>query len=536
MTNGALIRFSEIAQMLSQQYQGIELILRNDGYVDALEEHRSARRSTSQNQILFYCDRKPDPAFFQREDLAYLLLPAAWLTERESFLAAHERLNLILLGEEAPESAVVLNALCNFFLRRASLMTHLHHLWELAASAEDLKTILTKGTQLFERPFQVFSPKFNLIAFSEHPDFSDIGVEEMNRRGKFSDEVMESYAENNYIHRLKGADSIVCLQHRGRSHDSVWRRILSVDGRHLGYLTTFSDLGKPLSVSDVMIINSLSHVVAHFLSIKDDLQEINVLKFEQQVVSALEEHISNAPGFLTALRSNSGLRWDRFQLFTIRVGGEPDDNTPYEYISSRISERIPNSRCMVYKQELLLLVSLDEDSVLEQLETRLQELLVPLRLEGGASAVYTDIFQLKLAYQESSRAMEVGSILDPDRGFYSWEDYLPYYPIHMYGQSGDLYKLCDPRVMSLFRYDRENKTSLLETVRAYMNCRCRIMETAIRLDVHRNSLYYRFNMINNIVGVDLNEIDEETYLSFRHSLNVLEYLKMIPFQRRHSRV
>jgi DNA-binding PucR family transcriptional regulator len=55
----------------------------------------------------------------------------------------------------------------------------------------------------------------------------------------------------------------------------------------------------------------------------------------------------------------------------------------------------------------------------------------------------------------------------------------------------------------LLQQDDPRITDLLATVQCFFDCSCSIRATAQRLDVHENTVRYRFARVKNITGLDI---------------------------------
>ena len=58
---------------------------------------------------------------------------------------------------------------------------------------------------------------------------------------------------------------------------------------------------------------------------------------------------------------------------------------------------------------------------------------------------------------------------------------------------------------ALIKYDKDNNSDLLKTLKVYLNNNCNIIKTAEELNSHRNTIKYRLNRIMEITNEDLND-------------------------------
>lgn len=75
--------------------------------------------------------------------------------------------------------------------------------------------------------------------------------------------------------------------------------------------------------------------------------------------------------------------------------------------------------------------------------------------------------------------------------------------------------VCHPAIMQLIQYDRENESNFLETLQVYLKNERNITKTAQELHIHRNTLIYRINRIeDSILGTTLDNQELRDSLSF----------------------
>ena len=72
--------------------------------------------------------------------------------------------------------------------------------------------------------------------------------------------------------------------------------------------------------------------------------------------------------------------------------------------------------------------------------------------------------------------------------------------------------LLHPALNIIERYDRENQTDLLRTLKVYLENDCNAQKCGRLLFLHRNSLVYRVHRIQEISGCDLSDPTERSYL------------------------
>jgi purine catabolism regulator len=75
-------------------------------------------------------------------------------------------------------------------------------------------------------------------------------------------------------------------------------------------------------------------------------------------------------------------------------------------------------------------------------------------------------------------------------------------------------------IMKVIEYDKENDSAYFETLEAYCNCGKNVAKTAEVLYVHKNTITYRIQRIQEMTGVDFD--DAQSWLHICMSLALME--------------
>jgi purine catabolism regulator len=128
------------------------------------------------------------------------------------------------------------------------------------------------------------------------------------------------------------------------------------------------------------------------------------------------------------------------------------------------------------------------------------------KLSAGLSGILTTLTQWPQGYQDALQAMEVGERLN-------LLDVVEFNSLGIYrllGQLDDVAavrEFCDDVIGPLVRYDRDHRSSLVLTIEQYFNHHGNVSQTAESLFIHRNTLLYRLDRIQDLTGHDLDQSD-----------------------------
>jgi len=100
--------------------------------------------------------------------------------------------------------------------------------------------------------------------------------------------------------------------------------------------------------------------------------------------------------------------------------------------------------------------------------------------------------------------------------------------IRSYEERGVAAEFCQYVLGTLVDYDRAHNADLLHTLRVYFRCNGNAIEAARQLFLHRNSLQYRLDRIEELLACDLK--DPQTRLSLNLAVEMAELLQQLPDQ------
>lgn len=191
----------------------------------------------------------------------------------------------------------------------------------------------------------------------------------------------------------------------------------------------------------------------------------------------------------------------------------------------------PGDNTTILGEEILILVSSDYSTCpltcnMQDFENFLQKydanamISNPSKTARGLRVMYLQcrgVFEvaLKVRYQNTNR-------------YLYFERFLPYYIIHLCAQQAkaaygtdDVVFMSHPGVLAVTRYDRTNNGDLRDVLFSYLMNRCSISRTAKALYMHRNTIIYKINRIEEILGQPID--DPYTRHSLIFSCMIIRY-------------
>jgi len=126
----------------------------------------------------------------------------------------------------------------------------------------------------------------------------------------------------------------------------------------------------------------------------------------------------------------------------------------------------------------------------------------------GIARPHTGLEGLRVAYREAEQALAIGRHLHGGGHATSFSELGAYRLLFALRDSPELAEFCRESLAPLIEYDSRNGTELVKTLDAYFANGTNLQATADALFLHRNSLAYRLRRIEEVCGVDLDDIED----------------------------
>ena len=126
-------------------------------------------------------------------------------------------------------------------------------------------------------------------------------------------------------------------------------------------------------------------------------------------------------------------------------------------------------------------------------------------LMGGISGPANTLSEWPSSYNQALQAMQLGERLKLTNQFVEFGSLGIYRLLYDLEELPGVRKFTDEIMQPLIEYDSQNRGSLVKTVEAYFDHHGNISQTAESLFVHRNTLLYRMERIEELTGLNLDQ-------------------------------
>ncbi|MDS0525724.1 helix-turn-helix domain-containing protein [Clostridium sp. SHJSY1] len=207
------------------------------------------------------------------------------------------------------------------------------------------------------------------------------------------------------------------------------------------------------------------------------------------------------------------------------------DNFGLKDLIKRFKNILGNCISTYYKDMIVFLISNDtEEVVTDYMKDKLFDILELNNLNCGASLVFENLNNLQDYFYQSTYILKLPTKSILQNKIFYFEDYIDHYLFQSYKNNNsysykiDLSTLIHPSINKLSIYDKENNTELLKTLRIYFKCNRNANETSRKLNIHRSTFFYRFNKIQSLLLLSLD--DNNNLFKLELSLRIQNYLEL----------
>jgi purine catabolism regulator len=148
-------------------------------------------------------------------------------------------------------------------------------------------------------------------------------------------------------------------------------------------------------------------------------------------------------------------------------------------------------------------IQTEADEVAELLYARLSSLFPQVGFMFGVGCVVDRLVRLVESYDQGLHAVEAGRKVFQDRHVIHYSDIYIEDMLLSIGQHSALLMLYTSLLQPLYQYDVKNGTDLFKTLESFVRHGGNTRQVAVELYIHRNSVSYRLDRIQDILCVDL---------------------------------
>ena len=363
-----------------------------------------------------------------------------------------------------------------------------------------IQALANEASKILERPLWLTDLNFHFL--TDPAAVYPVGktLEESYRFGMIRKESLA------YLHRKKITETI--NQHEGpyvyfdESVGSTFAvTAVRVKDVVVAYLVA-GEAERPIGEFDIAFLNRLKDIMS--LELQRHSPALQGSRSVPSLVMSemLERKCSTMEHVYNRLEAAKYAISQNLRLIVVCRAGEEADDFPWSTVSEQIASVFQRSLYTEYHGRLILLMNQDNDMSGYQTE-QLGQILRLGNLKAGVSYRFQDLAQLYRIYGEVRNLIDTMERLNARRPLYRYEECIVELAASHLAGKLDPHSIARGSISKLIDYDRQYGQEALLTLKAYVERSFNIKRAAEKLHVHENTMRYRVNRIEEIMGIEL---------------------------------
>lgn len=426
--------------------------------------------------------------------------------------------NYILLPPDTSRLALY-HLLRKLFQKSQRIDNAYFRLSDCLLQRKSLDQIMETAEELLDNPLFLSDTSTRVLSFSNPNSLRNVDDELIRcvlKHGFVLSEYFEKYDYANLLTMIEQQEKAFYLKSEyEEKRDRIIVKV-TVNRRYFGWIVLYP-LHDEFQDGDCEIMDILSNVLSLEL-------ERNKIGFalscrENLLMELLSGHVSSLEDFQNRAKGFDWVPQNDFYIMAISFKENyhyPDKERTITAYKNHLGLIYPKYKSICIDNILLLLLETDD---LHSVIMTLEGFFNSYHLAAGCSRHFTNILDFKKYYEQAMNIFRLGRRMHPEGTVYCYRDYYLYHLLTRFGETHQLKHYCLPEVTELVQYDKLNNSSYLDTLRVYLRSR-NVATAAGELHIHRNTMNYRIQKIEEITHLNLNEGDDLYKLWF--SLLILE--------------
>ena len=220
----------------------------------------------------------------------------------------------------------------------------------------------------------------------------------------------------------------------------------------------------------------------------------------------------------------SALGWhsaNSYRCILVEAGVLDAKNLTLRSICSYIENAIPASCAIEHRGNAVVFINVDQCTLSDnEISQRLAGFIRDSMLNAGYSRTLLGHFNFQRQYMQASLALSVGRRKNPSHWIHHFNDVALTYMLEQITRKLPAYMLAHEKLLTLKNMADSSNSPLYNTLQVYLENHLNLTKTSEDLFIHRSTLLYRLDKIQNILHSDYDNPEELLYLML--SFKILE--------------
>lgn len=167
-------------------------------------------------------------------------------------------------------------------------------------------------------------------------------------------------------------------------------------------------------------------------------------------------------------------------------------------------------------------------TILDKIKSKISSKYSTLNFRVGLGNAYIRIQDLKKSYYEAEKSIQILKCENENTQTLFYQHSSIYNLLLNISDKAVLSSFSNDVLGPLFEHDKVNNLNLIDTLETFLKENCNMVLAANKLFIHKNTLKYRIQKIQELLNCDLNNVDDCAKIDIAFKISKLVYYSSMP--------
>lgn len=407
------------------------------------------------------------------------------------------------------------------FLTEIKYTSYINQMLLASYTNKGLTYLINEAYSIIKSPIIIIDTSYKILAmYSGMKIDSRPDLETQRELGYLTDQTIELMKQDKIYEKIRSTKYPLYEKTQGEQYGWL-NTLVYINGIEVAQIGMM-EVNYPFTTYDFEFLHFFSQLVSWEMQKNDFYKNNRGMMHSIFLSDLLDGKIPNHR--IVKLRMEQ-LQWINapfLYVFTIFNNDIGDFNQKAQILAYQIQNILPYTRYVIYDTKLVfLLFQTEEDTTLFNEGGPIDECLSTNHLAGILSNCFSDLLKIRKYYDQTVKIFEMRQIIAEHKHIYFYSDYMFYHIGQIISEKYNLQDFHHPAITKIIKYDKDNKTNFIATLREHLLNFDNPTLCAKRLFIHKNTFFYRMNKMKELFLLDLSNGDERLKLHL-----TLEFLKL----------
>ena len=456
------------------------------------------------------------------------------LEDNLSFIKHRPAGNYLRLSDEYPDDCSSYNLIClhtddsfiKVFNRLQDIIADANRyvkgstsLLDCIIKGKELRDVIETGFEILGNPIMLMDTSYKVLAYKTNETINDPVWSDLVEHGYSSRKFVSLFKSEHIIEKILKNDMPIILD---TGVAETIRRILGkimLNGSCKGYLAVL-EYNHTFSDQEVHITRLICEVISSLMqSGSNRMTNTAGLMFENIIQDLLEKRIEDEATLAGRLHACDWQPGSRIIAVTVDMC-KYNDVSFIDFFRNKLSIILPGAKSVYYDDALVVVLDVDNKTLASNshMFDILEQFITENDLLAGISLIFDDLLLLPQYHRQSKRAISIGQVLCAGSRMFEYRDFAVDDFVCESAKYFDVMDFCHKAVLDIKEFDDKKNTEYFVTLYAYLIHDKNVIETAEALYIHRNTVKYRIDKIEEIIGFSLKDSKETFQMLLTYKL------------------